>query len=172
MSLSWIDHIRQLDKSTISELISVVATLRGVLGTTGDEDSSIIRLNWAKSDWNVEIDIENFSLFSLMVDVVKCYNFLVKFEKVDFVCSDDFNFLLILICLGAIYHSDPCLCKVICHCQLRISVERNVLSLSTRIYLVISILQLSSIVISLRINSSCVSSSSVVRPRSPISDHS
>jgi hypothetical protein len=107
-----------------------------------------------------------------MVDIVKSYNFLVKFEKVDLVCSDDLNFLLILICLGAIYHSDPCLCKVICHCQLRISVERNVLSLSTRIYLVISILQLSSIVISLRIYSSCVSSSSIVRPRSSISNRS
>ena len=57
MPLSWIDHIRQLDKGTISELISVVAALRGVFGTTGDEDSSIIRLNRAKSDWNIKIDV-------------------------------------------------------------------------------------------------------------------
>jgi hypothetical protein len=45
MPFSWIDHIWQLDKGSISELISVVAGLRSVLGTTCDEDSSIIRLN-------------------------------------------------------------------------------------------------------------------------------
>ena len=102
MPLSRVYHVRQLNQGTISEFIRMIAGLRCVLRTSSDEDSSIIGLNRAETNWNIEVNIQNFSLLSLMINIVECHNLLIKFEEVDFVCSDFFNLVLILLCCRSI----------------------------------------------------------------------
>jgi len=55
MALSGVDHVRQLDQRTIPEFVRVVARLRSVLGASSDENASIIGLNGAESNWNIEV---------------------------------------------------------------------------------------------------------------------
>ena len=93
----------------------MITTLGSVFSSTCDKYSSVICLNRAESDWDIKIDIQDFSLLSLVVHVVKCDDFLIKLEEMNFVCPNHFNFLLILICLRPINHSDTSLGKIIGH---------------------------------------------------------
>ena len=45
VALSRVDHVWQLDQSSISEFIGVITGLRSVLGSTCNEDTSIVGLN-------------------------------------------------------------------------------------------------------------------------------
>ena len=83
MSLSRIEHVRQLDKDAIPQLISVITTLGRVLGPSGDEDFAIIGLNRAKSDRYIEIDVEQLARLLILVYVVVVDCPLVELEVVD-----------------------------------------------------------------------------------------
>ena len=85
--LSGVDHVRQLDEGPIPELVSVVARLGSVLGTTCDEYPAVVSLDRAESDRNIEVDVEDFSLLSFVVDVVEGHNLLVELEEVNLVRS-------------------------------------------------------------------------------------
>ena len=68
----------------------MVARLRSVLGTTRDEYATVICLDIAESYWNIEINIEYFSLLSLVIYVIECYDLLVELEEVDLIGSGCF----------------------------------------------------------------------------------
>lgn len=138
MSLSRVDHVGQLNQSSISELEGMVAGLRGVLGSSCNEDPSIIGLNGTKSDGNVKVNVENLSLFPLMVHIVKSNDLLVKLKEVNLVCHNRLDFLLLL----PIDHADASLRKVVCHRQLGVPVETNIL-LAVHISLVLTQLRVS-----------------------------
>ena len=108
----------------------MIRGLRCVLGSASDKNSTVVCLDRTESYWDIEVNVKHLSLLSLVVHVVEGHNFLVKFEEMDFVCSNHLKFLLVLVCLGSVYHADACLAKVVCHSQLRVSVERDILSLS------------------------------------------
>ena len=91
----------------------MVARLRGVLSSTSDEDSSVVSLDRAESYWNVEVDVENFSLFSFVINVVEGNNLLIKLEKMNFVGSSCFD--LLSVCSGSADHSDSSLGEVVGH---------------------------------------------------------
>lgn len=129
VAFSWVYHVVKLNQSAISKLIGVVARLRSVLCPSSDENSPVVGLNWAESNWNVEVDVQNLPLLSLLVDVVKGDYLLVKFKKVDLICLDHFYLLDVLSVLGFVQHLDPGLFKIIGHCELRVSVETYVLGI-------------------------------------------
>lgn len=144
----------------------MITGLRSILGSTSDENSSIVGLNRAKSDRNIEVNVQYLPLFPLVIDVIKCHDLLVKFEKMNFVCSNNFQLLLILVVLRAVYHSDASLGKIVSHSELRISIERNILCLGSCIDVRVSILK-ASIIFSLRIyRASSVHTASIVCPGS------
>ena len=128
MSFSRIDHVWKLDQCPVSKLVRMVGALRGILGSSSDEDSAIVCLDGAEPDWYHEVDIQHFSLLPLLVDIVERYDFLVEFEEVDLVGPHAFSNLR--SCLGSIYHSDAGLGKVVGHCQLGVPVEADVLTLA------------------------------------------
>jgi len=64
----------------------MVAGLRGVLGSTRDEDSAVVGLDGAEPDWYHKVNVQHLSLLALVVHVVECHDFLVELEKVNFVC--------------------------------------------------------------------------------------
>ena len=113
----------------------MVARLRCVFRSTGNENPSIICLYGAESNWDVKIYVQYLPLLPLMINVVECNYLLIKLEEMDFVCHHCLYFLLIL----TVDHTDPCLGKVVGHCKLGVSVETDVLLVvSLRIYLWIS----------------------------------
>ena len=61
----------------------MIAALRAVLGTTRDENLSIIRLNRAEADWDIEVNVEQLARLLVDVDEVVVDRALVKFEIVD-----------------------------------------------------------------------------------------
>lgn len=123
MPLSGVNHVGQLYKCAIPKLKSMVARLRGVLGSSRNEYPAIIRLYRTEPDRNIEVDVENLPLLPLVINVVESHNLLVKFEEVDFVGHYCFYFLLVL----PVYHADTRLREVVRHSQLGIAVEANVL---------------------------------------------
>ena len=127
VTLARIDHVWQLDERPISEFIRVVTRLRSVLSTTCNEDAPIIGLNGTESDGNVKVDVQNLTLFSLMVNVVESNYLLIEFEEVDFVCADGVLLLRMSFILRSVQHPDTGLLKVVCHRKLGVPVEANVL---------------------------------------------
>jgi len=127
---SRVDHVGQLNQSSVSKLVSMIWGLRSVLSSACDKDPTIICLDWAKSYWDIEIDVQDLPLFSFVVNIIERHNLLIEFEKMNFVCSNHLELLLVLVGLGAVNHADASLIEVIGHCELRVSVEWNVLSLS------------------------------------------
>lgn len=107
----------------------MVARLGSVLGAASDEDAAIVCLNRAKSDGNHKVYVQHLSLFPLVIYVVECYNFLIKLEEMDFVCLHLFfnNALALLGRLAS--HSYTSQVEVVCHRQLRVPVEADVLTL-------------------------------------------
>ena len=85
MPLSGVDHVWQLDEGPIPELIGVVARLGSVLGTARDEYPPVVSLDRAEPDGNIEVNVEDLPLLSLVVDVVEGHNLLVKLEEVNLV---------------------------------------------------------------------------------------
>ena len=57
MSLTWIEHIRQLGQYIITQLVRMVRTLRGVFSTACDENFTIIRLYGTEADRNIEVNV-------------------------------------------------------------------------------------------------------------------
>ncbi len=55
MTLTRVYHIRQLYKAVVSELIRVVRALGTVLGTTSDEDLTVVGLDAAESNRNRKV---------------------------------------------------------------------------------------------------------------------
>ena len=104
----------------------MIAWLRSIFRSPCNEYPTIICLNWTKSNRNIEIDIQNFSLLALMVYIIKGDNLLIKLEKMNFICSDFFHLLRITIILF-IDHTNSCLLIIISHSQLRIAIEAYVL---------------------------------------------
>lgn len=128
MTLSWVYHIWQLNECSISKLIRVVWWLRSVFSSSSNENSPIICLDRTESNWDVEVYVQNFSLLSFVINIVECHNFLIKLEEMDFVGPYHLKFLLILIFLSSINHTDTGLLEIVRHGKLRVSVEWNVLS--------------------------------------------
>ena len=60
----------------------MVRTLRTILGTSSQENSSIYGLNAAESDWYVKLSEQLLSCLSIVVAIVVCNYFLVEFEEV------------------------------------------------------------------------------------------
>jgi hypothetical protein len=83
VAFTWIQHVWKLDKCAIPKLIRVVAALRRVLGSTSDEDATIVGLNRAESDRNVEVDAQQFARLFVLIHVVECYHALVELKEVD-----------------------------------------------------------------------------------------
>lgn len=61
----------------------MIARLRGVLGATGNENPSIVGLDRAEPNWDVEVDVQELARFLVLIDVVESHHPLIKFEKVD-----------------------------------------------------------------------------------------
>ena len=85
MTFSWINHVWQLDERALSVLIGMIAWMRAIPGTSSYENSSIVGLNTAEPDGNVEIYVQEFPCFLISIYVVESENFLIKFEEVDFI---------------------------------------------------------------------------------------
>lgn len=83
MTLTWINHIRQLIKAIIPELISMIATLRAILRATSNENLPIIRLNRTKPYRYRKVLQQHLSRLPIIIDIVVCDVLLVKFEEVD-----------------------------------------------------------------------------------------
>ena len=101
VTFSRVDHVWQLHQGIVPKLISVVATLRTVFGSTSNENLAIICLDATESNWDCEVLQQLFSGFAIAVHIVVSNYFLVKLEKVDFVVLKLvlLNFLYeILIC--------------------------------------------------------------------------
>ena len=105
----------------------MIARLRCVLCSSCDEDPPIVCLNGAESDWNVKVDIEHLSLFPLVINVVERDYFLIKLKEMDFVGHDCLDLLLVL----SVDHANTRLREVVCHGELRVTVEANVLLIVT-----------------------------------------
>ena len=113
----------------------MVARLRSVFSSTGNENPSIICLYRAESNRDVKVYVQHLPLLPLVIDVVERYYLLIKLEEMDFVCHHCLNFLLVL----TVDHTDPCLGKVVGHCKLGVTIETDVLLVvSLRVYLGIS----------------------------------
>lgn len=82
----------------------------------------------AESNWDVEVDVENLSLLSLVVHIVKRYNLLIELEEVDFVGAS--YIILCLLLLGTVHHLYTSLRKIIGHGKLTVSIKGDVLSCS------------------------------------------
>ena len=69
----------------------MVRGLRSVLGPASNENPSVVGLDRTESDRNHKVNIQNFPLLSLVVDVIKSDNLLVKFEEMDLIGPDLLN---------------------------------------------------------------------------------
>lgn len=126
MAFPWVDHVRKLDQCAIPELVSMIAGLRGVLGSSSYEDSAVIGLDGTESYWNVEVNVQNLSLLAFMVHVVERHDFLIEFEEMDFVGAYLVDCDVFLLGLRSVQHSDSSLREVVGHGELRVAVEANV----------------------------------------------
>ena len=106
----------------------MIAWLRSILRSSCYKYTTIICLNWAKSNRNIEVNIQDFSLLALMVYIIKGDNLLIKLKKMNFICSNFFHLFRITIILF-IHHTNSCVLIVIGHRQLRIAIEAYVLLL-------------------------------------------
>ena len=61
----------------------MIAALRRVFGTTCNEDPAVIGLDWTEPNWNVEIDVEQFSCLFVLVNIVERNHSLVELEEMD-----------------------------------------------------------------------------------------
>jgi hypothetical protein len=61
----------------------VVAALRGVLGSTCNEDATVISLNRTEPDWNVEVNAQQLPRLLVLVYVIESNHALIKLEEVD-----------------------------------------------------------------------------------------
>lgn len=82
-------HVRQLNQSSISILICMVAWLAAVLGSSHYEDPSISRLNWTESNGNIELNIQKLSSLLVSVQIIEGQYSLIKFEKVNPACCGE-----------------------------------------------------------------------------------
>ena len=114
MAFSGVDHVRELDQSSVSELVGMVARLRGILSTTSDVYSSVVCLDRAEPDGDVEVNVQDFLLLPLVVNVVECDYLLVELEEVDLVGLGSLHHLLLLVLLP-LDHPDPSLFEVVRH---------------------------------------------------------
>ena len=124
MTLTRVYHVWQLDQGSISELEGVVRGLGSILGSSGDENSAIVSLDGAESNWNVEVDVKDFPLLALVIDVVESNKFLIELEEVDLVRLGHVHFLFFIFLRRFLDSSD---CEIIGHSKLRVPVETNVL---------------------------------------------
>jgi hypothetical protein len=106
----------------------MIARLRSIFCPSCYKYSTIISLNWAKSYRNIKVNIQDFSLFSFVIYIIKGYNLLIKLKKMNFICPNFFHLFRITVILF-IYHTNSSLLVVISHRQLRISIETYVLLL-------------------------------------------
>ena len=72
-----------MDENAVPQFVSMIATLRGVLSSTRDENFAVISLDRAESDRYVEVDIQQLAWFLVLVNVVVVYCPLVEFEVVN-----------------------------------------------------------------------------------------
>lgn len=126
MALSRVYHVRQLNQSPVPEFVGVIARLGSVLRASRNENASIVGLDGAKPDRNVEVDVEYLPLLALVIHVVEGHNLLIELEEVDLVRAYLLHLVLVLLCLRPIEHPDASLSKVVRHCKLRVPVEANV----------------------------------------------
>jgi hypothetical protein len=70
-------------------------------------------LDRAESYWNVEVDVQNFSLLSFVVDIVEGNYLLIELEEMNFVSSSGFN--LLGVCSRSTNHPYSGLSKVVGH---------------------------------------------------------
>ena len=61
----------------------MIATLRAILGAACNENLSIIRLNRAEADWDIEVNVEQLARLLVDVDEVVVDRALVEFEIMD-----------------------------------------------------------------------------------------
>ena len=61
----------------------MITTLWRIFCTSSNEDSTIVCLDGAKSDWNVKLNIQQLSGLFVLVYVVESDHSLIKFEKMD-----------------------------------------------------------------------------------------
>ena len=61
----------------------MVGALRGVFGAASDEDASIVGLNAAEADGDVEVDREQLTGLLVLIHVVERNHSLVKLEEVN-----------------------------------------------------------------------------------------
>ena len=94
-----------------------------VLGTTGNEDSTIVCLDRTEANRDVEVDGQNFPLFALIIDVVEGDDLLVELEEVDLIRLRNLELLLLLL----VHHFDAGDREVVSHGQLRVAIETYVL---------------------------------------------
>jgi hypothetical protein len=88
-------------------------------------------LDRAKSYRYIEVDVENFPLLALMIHVIEGYNFLIELEEVNFIRTNLFHLILILLSLRSIQHSYTCLSKVVRHGKLRVPIKAYILLVLT-----------------------------------------
>ena len=124
MALSRVDHVWQLDQGAIAEFVGVVARLRCILGASSDKNAAIVCLDRAEPDWDVEINVEHFSLLSLLVDIEKSDYLLVELEEVDLVGVDHLH---LVSSRRLVHHSDASRLEVVRHGELGVPVEADVL---------------------------------------------
>ena len=60
----------------------MVAALRRVLGTSSNEDLAVVGLDWAETNRDVEVDVEELTRFLVLVDVVVVDGSLIELEIV------------------------------------------------------------------------------------------
>ena len=125
MAFTRVYHVGQLDQSTVSELIGVIRGLGSILGTSSDKNTTIISLDRAEPNGDIEVNIQYFSLLSFVIHIVKSDKLLIKLEEMDLIslCHIQFFFLIPFISpLDASYS------KIISHSELRVPVKTNILS--------------------------------------------
>ena len=64
----------------------MITWLRTVSCSACNEDSTIFCLNWTESNWDIKINVHEFTGLFISLNVVKSENSLIEFEKVNLIC--------------------------------------------------------------------------------------
>jgi len=83
VAFARVQHVWQLYQCPVTQLVGVVAALRGVLGSTCNEDAAVISLNRTEPDWNVEVNAQQLPRLLVLVHVIESNHALIKLEEVD-----------------------------------------------------------------------------------------
>jgi hypothetical protein len=103
------DHVRQLNESTVFIFIGMITGLRTIPRSTRYEDSPIFSLYRAESDRDVEVYVQEFPCFLVCLDIIKRQYPLIKLEEV-YSISRAFITISSVCKLGGISesHTIPC----------------------------------------------------------------